>query len=116
MYNIKFDFDFWTLDSIAVKELEALTKEARERIRERTPVDTWKLIQNIKVWNTTKTAFWYTKEVYTDLVDVKYAWIVEDWVQGKTYNYNTWKGVKSWVWAKMYEDVYYIYQTILWKM
>lgn len=116
MNNIKFEFDFWVINSIAVKELEAITKEARVRIKERTPVKTWKLLKNIKVWNTTKTALWYSKEIYTDLDDVEYAWIVEDWVKGKTYKYNTWKGVKYGEWAKMYEDVYYIYQTILWEM
>ncbi len=114
MQSNKIVFDYWIIDSIAAKELEAITKEARERIKERTPVKTWKLLKNIKVWNTTKTSFWYSKEVYTDLTDVEYAWIVEYWVKWKEYNYNTWKGVKRSVWAKMYEEVYYIYQIILW--
>ena len=119
MYKIDYKAIMTQWDLIAIAFLENQAKQAQKDVKTFTPEDTWDLEENIDIWATLKTPLGYSKEIFTDLSKVEYAWIVEDWVDGKKYQYHKPKWVPFWEkrqGAKMYEQVYYKYQTILWKM
>ena len=93
----------------------------QQEVRWRTPLKTGTLIENIEISEVDNTNWVISQKVFTDLEKVSYAWIVEWWVEWKSYNYHIdWIPFKQWVWAEMYwETVELIikkYQFTLWNI
>lgn len=105
-----------SIDKIAEQELKKITKDVKSDVLLNTPIKKWKLRNSVQISNIEEWVEWISQTVYTSLSDVKYAKIVEDWVQWKTYNYNLWNRTISWVWAKMYETTFKQYQKTLWNI
>lgn len=112
--NLNFDLE---IDLIVESGLKEITKEIQADVIPITPVDEWLLVENIDISEIEHFNWWISQKVFTDLDKVPHAWIVEWWVEWKTYTYHiNWIAFKEWVWAQMYEEIFRNYQQILWSL